>query len=805
MGHKTKPKSRTKNRSSQPQRQEPSNKNVAPSVRVSEFKPQPAVNEPLEDLAVFSNVHRELLSAEFQAEATRVGEALNHVHLGDFATASNLLKDIARTSMFADWRLFVRGLISFYQGDLENARQNWSRLDRSRRPSRIAVALFHAESIEKLWEGADQPDPKQVNAVREMRLRPALIIEAKRIASYKHRDPQVVFSVSQVAQLRKFCDQYRQFDSEFVARFSQECVRHCFAQPDLELFEMLTKFVPGPIVDPHWNLHGHCYALMFSGTTDSLLSYTNAFIKTDLPKILNVPAEVKNALASALRLSVVRDKMRGDLRNPFRAMFFSGPILDFDDLTHLVGLAIKDYPKNRSAHQLLIELHELQLEDDELSKKEEEKLFAKLIATQEQFVRFFPNEIDTIEKLLDYYFEEDLLDKASVLVKTLGEQRFDDPQLKALPWKLKMRESMSLCRRKTSLTQARKVLEEAESIWPTWLSKNWLHFLRAAMALREGDLQAFESLNRDARVARGVTQLVGDIMLFAALQSIHLPAPGLKVFREMVEVKTRKIESIETGELCFIGSFFWDLLRTGLTHKGYAIHGSRFGKALCNRFKADPNPEKHAAFGDACRWVADHRLWGTGDIIRLPAWLEESAKNNPKVLVAIADWYNKENLSGLWFAKFEPQLQNLKELARTEPDPYYRYEFGEIAKESLASLAEFKDLESRQYGSASSDDYDDYEDVEDDDDEDNCQCANCRARRARAKSNRGAAARVSSLEVEDDEDAEDDDEDDWGEDSEQDLDVVANPLPKIPLNAQELKDMRRKRQKLLDAKKKQPR
>ena len=439
-------------------------------------------------------------------------------------------------------------------------------------------------------------------------------------------------------------------------------------------------------------------------------------------------------------------------------MFFSGPTLDFDDLTHLVGLAIKDYPKNRSAHQLLIELHELQLEDDELSKKEEEKLLAKLIATQEQFVRFFPNEIDTIEMLLDYYFEEDLLDKASVLVKTLGEQRFDDPQLKAIPWKLKMRESMSLCRRKTSLTQARKVLEEAESIWPTWLSKNWLHFLRAAMALREGDLQAFESLNRDARVA--------------------------------------------------IGSFFWDLLRTGLTHKGYAIHASRFGKALCNRFKADPNPEKHAAFGDACRWVADHRLWGTGDIIRLPAWLEESAKNNPKVLAAIADWYNKENLSGLWFAKFEPQLQNLKELARTEPDPYYRYEFGEIAKESLASLAEFKDLESRQYGSASSDDDDDDDDdVEDDDDEDNCQCANCRARRARAKSNRGAAARVSSLEVEDDEDedAEDDDEDDWEEDSEQDLDVVANPLPKIPMNAQELKDMRRKRQKLLDAKKKQPR
>ena len=176
---------------------------------------------------------------------------------------------------FRNSSLNQRGLISFYQGDLENARQNWSRLDRSRRPSRIAVALFHAESIEKLWEGADQPDPKQVNAVREMRLRPALIIEAKRIASYKHRDPQVVFSVSQVAQLRKFCDQYRQFDSEFVARFSQECVRHCFAQP--------------------------CYALMFSGTTDSLLSYTNAFIKTDLPKILNVPAEVKNARASALR------------------------------------------------------------------------------------------------------------------------------------------------------------------------------------------------------------------------------------------------------------------------------------------------------------------------------------------------------------------------------------------------------------------------------------------------------------------------------------------------------------------------
>ena len=785
MAHKSKAKA--KNRSSE----RTPVKAPAPANR-TELKPKPIDNERIEDLAVFSKVHRDQLFADLQSEATCIGDSLDAVYGGNFESATTLLKDISRASPYADWRLFIRGLIAFYQDDLENARLNWYRLDQSRRPSRIAIALYHTSPNAAPWEGAAQPDPKQVEAANELRHRPQLINDAKRLASKKPRNSKDIFSVSNVADLRLFCDKYRKSDREFVTRFSQACVRYCFGQPNMDVFKLVTQSVAGPEYDPRWKLHGYCYSRMFNEANDELKSYSDDFIKVDLPKLQILSMDVKQALSSKIRIGIVQGQMASQSQGSMLSMFsmmFSGPRYDLDEMTKLARMAIKDYPKNQSAHELLIELLEMQVGEDDISDSNETKLIASLINAKENFVLAFPDEVDTSIELVDHYFDEDKLDKVKTLVDALSQQRINDPRIKAFPWKLKLREALSLCRLKTNVSLARRALDEAESIWPMWLNKNWLPFLQAAIALRGGDQQTFDQLSQAARNACGATPLVGDLMTFAALQSVNYPGPALKKFREPVDAKSNQAKSIETSELCSIASFCWDLARTGLTNKGYAIHASRFGKALCERIQKDSNSQKHPAFEDVCRFITHHSLWKQSYDMRLPAWLENTVMENHKVFAAVAIWFLDEEYSGRWFAEREPQIEALKEYARTEADPFYRYQFEEVFKDASAKVAEFKSLKSSKSSKSNFfSPLNGRDDDDDDDDDDDCQCPNCTARRARERSKPGIPSLQGAF-------GEDDDDDFGGSEEEGFFD---NTPPPIPRSAQELKDMRRKRQKELD-------
>lgn len=76
--------------------------------------------------------------------ARRVRSALEALTAGDEAKALDGLRDVARSSPFADWRLFARGLAASRRGEDGDARANWDRLDPGRSASRIARALTEA-------------------------------------------------------------------------------------------------------------------------------------------------------------------------------------------------------------------------------------------------------------------------------------------------------------------------------------------------------------------------------------------------------------------------------------------------------------------------------------------------------------------------------------------------------------------------------------------------------------------------------------------------------------------------------------
>jgi tetratricopeptide (TPR) repeat protein len=93
------------------------------------------------DAAVVDPEHAPPTLPELKEGGRRVRDALEAIEAGDEARAFEGLRAIPRGSPFAEWRLFARGLAAYYRRDDDEARANWDRLDRKRRPARIAACL----------------------------------------------------------------------------------------------------------------------------------------------------------------------------------------------------------------------------------------------------------------------------------------------------------------------------------------------------------------------------------------------------------------------------------------------------------------------------------------------------------------------------------------------------------------------------------------------------------------------------------------------------------------------------------------
>ena len=708
-----------------------------------ELRPKIGPTENIADAAIFNKECRLKLSDELQLEASKVIEALELTRNSKFDEAIDQLKEIPRSSPFADWRLFIRGLHSYYSGELEAARQNWMRLDRARRPARIGATLLLAEIGESLG-GESQPiSAVLVEHAKTLRFRKEAIAAATAIAQVRHRDPDTTFSVSQSAMLSNFRDAFSKLDAQLVSSVSLACVQLSIYQGNWGLFERLVKTVPGPPDDPNWNRTKFLYATNFQGFDNVLEKVSKAYIDQDLPRLTQLPEELKNALACKILLILAEEK-RGSQDVPTSFFSFRESKNDYDCINDLLRKAIERYPKYRPAHEKLISSLEDQLDEDGLSKSKEERLEKELVVAEEKFVQSIPDEVETALSLIDFYLEEDQLDKANALVQRLSGQRLEAPLAKALPWKLKLREAMRLSRRKSDLALANKALDDAESLWPTWLNRNWLPFLRAALALRSGDLAKFKELKINAIRDQKISDFVGRLMAFAALQQMNIPSPDLKPFRTEIDLQIKNASKASLADLFSTGAFFWDLVRTGLEHNGYRLQASKFGRAFADQIKFHDNSILDSTQIDAFCWGAHHRFWPLGNDYSPKPSFKKLAMKEARIAAAVLKWLIEwDSFPDSRMVDYQSLITLTKEAARNEKDPFYRYQFDQIADEAIDIVAEVeaRDAQRRSYATTfveddkyddDDDDDDDGDDEEDDDDEfdDECDCPKCRAKRA---------------------------------------------------------------------------
>lgn len=710
----------------------------SPEKELAGLKPKPASNERVEDLAVFSNVGREQLSDALKPECAAVMEALDAVVEGDFARANERLKEIPRSSPYADWRLFVRGLCGFYAKDFETAKQNWQRLDVTRRPARIANTLFSAETMESL-DGFAAPLKRLVDGAKLLLHRSNALTAAKKILSVKHRDSEVLFSNSQVAMLQNFRDDFRQVDTDFVAKFSQACVYLACQQEDPSAFMLLKRSVPGPAHDPRWNLQEFLFMGEFEGVEESRQETAKAYIEKDLPGVAQFSIEQKNAIASLMFLELAR--MLNEDQSGMESFIFSDPP-DYKAIEQLLGKAIKKYPANREAHKLLFDILNTQIESPRrIPKAQIEAAEKRLIEAKEAYVSAFPTEIEISLELVDHYFDNDEHDKADALVKQLTSQRLDAPLAKALPWKLKLLNAMHISRKKAEINLAREALAIVESLWPTWLARTWLPFLKAALELRAGNQAQFESIDKQARQEAGTGQVACDFMSFAAIQQMNVPAAVIKPYREAITRYLDSVEQMPLSDLISVAAFFWDLTRSGLEHKGFRLQAAKVGKAICLRLKKGETVPYSSEFVHASCLCAARGYWPNGNDYNQPAWAAALSKTEPKVGAAFIRWLTNLSYPGSTLTTYKPLIDAIQAAAKTEKDPFYRYLLEQTALSANEAFEEFNrgrssSMFSRMFGFGAA--------AGDDDDAEDCQCEECRASRAREAERNSRAAKRST-------------------------------------------------------------
>jgi tetratricopeptide (TPR) repeat protein len=128
---------------------------------------------------------------EWQDDFDRVLSAFAQVEAAQDDRARDTLQAIGLRSPFLEWKLFLRGLIAYYQGDDGRALENWQRLAPARLPARLAAP--YRLTIDPAFQQAQ--GPKEQAALRKIAdelLGQGLVVQMrsiqKNLSNEKHED-----------------------------------------------------------------------------------------------------------------------------------------------------------------------------------------------------------------------------------------------------------------------------------------------------------------------------------------------------------------------------------------------------------------------------------------------------------------------------------------------------------------------------------------------------------------------------------------------------------------------------------------
>jgi tetratricopeptide (TPR) repeat protein len=250
------------------------------------------------DIAIARGLPEAQLPEPIRAGASAVQRSLALVEEDRHAEALELLKDIPRQSVWADWKLFVRGWIAFRNGDDTEAKANWQRIAPQRLAHRAAESLQRAAAA--IQGDAGSPPgaiSKWMNEAALNHPKGELLIELSSLRDHIARqDWQHALEL-----LRRAEPRWRQIDPAIAARvnesFYDTIIRHAMAN----VLERWSKWGTPPAIDAKWN---RARALMSEHPNDFDLESADRFWNRyvdDLASFAELPPAQRD-LAQALVL-----------------------------------------------------------------------------------------------------------------------------------------------------------------------------------------------------------------------------------------------------------------------------------------------------------------------------------------------------------------------------------------------------------------------------------------------------------------------------------------------------------------------
>lgn len=200
----------------------------------------------LADVAILAD-HASNCPAELRDGAATIRAALEALETGEAEAALSALDVIPRSSPFADWKLFVRGLAAYYRHDTAAMKANWDRLDPQRKAARIAAKLRVVSDV-----AAGQPvdDASLILGLVER-----AAFENGVLSSLEHlRGMLNGGDRRRIADSLKACvtvlgNRRGGLSDRLVELVAQRAIR----EGDRQLFEQLMRGAQPPAIDPKWN------------------------------------------------------------------------------------------------------------------------------------------------------------------------------------------------------------------------------------------------------------------------------------------------------------------------------------------------------------------------------------------------------------------------------------------------------------------------------------------------------------------------------------------------------------------------
>ena len=226
--------------------------------------------------------------------AAQVRAALDALYAGDENAALASLADVSRTSPFADWKLFVRGLAAYYRHDEQAMRANWDRLVPGRLAARLAAPLYRL--ADPAAATGDEEGFRQAIRVLEKNVcggPVAWYLESLQRSLGEHRWRKAVFGV------RRWKQEFQAALPGLVQRLDRLFYDLAVRKANSRWLQDLTTAFHPPSWDPHWN---RARALIAERDDDEVIEVVDHFWLAYLEDVASIPdfKPGEKALAQAM-------------------------------------------------------------------------------------------------------------------------------------------------------------------------------------------------------------------------------------------------------------------------------------------------------------------------------------------------------------------------------------------------------------------------------------------------------------------------------------------------------------------------